>query len=227
MKIIECCESLFCMFGYPVELVSDNGSQFVSDETEEYLKMNNLLHRKVSPYWPSANGEVERFIMTLGKTINSLEAEGKNWRVWLNAFLLDYRTSIHRAIGKTPADVLMRYKVKNNIPDYNENDKIEEHEEIQKRDSKYKEKIKIYTDEKRNTKIVDIEEGDEVLLLNKKRSKNKTIYENKVYKIVKIYKRSVKIVDDEGRTYIRNKAHIKKYRRSKIYLKNNRNNNKW
>ena len=64
-----------------------------------------------------------------------------------------------------------------------------------------------------------------MLLLNKKKSKNKTIYENKVYKIVKVYKRSVKIVDDEGRTYIRNKAHIKKYRRSKIYLKNNRNNN--
>ena len=142
MKIIECCESLFCMFGYPVELVSDNGSQFVSDETEKYLKMNNILHRKVSPYWPSANGEVERFNMTLGKTISSLEAEGKNWRVWLNAFLLDYRTSIHRAIGKTPADVLMRYKVKNNIPDYNENDKIEEHEEIQKEIQNTKKKLK-------------------------------------------------------------------------------------
>ena len=143
-KIVTCFENLFCMFGYPVELVSDNGTQFISEETENYLKFNNVIHRTTSPYWPSANGEVDRFNRTLKKTIDCFTAEGKDWKEWLNSFLLDYRSSIHRATGKSPADVLFGFDIKNNIPEFPqekpETSKI--HREIVERDTKYKQPLK-------------------------------------------------------------------------------------
>ena len=104
------------MFGYPNEIISDNGSQFVSEETEKYLKDHNIKHRCTSPFWPSANGEVERFNRTLGKMIKCYTAEGKDWHEWLNTFLLDYRSTLHRATGHSPTNLIFTYKRRNNIP---------------------------------------------------------------------------------------------------------------
>lgn len=43
----------------------------------QYLKSHDIRLRIVMPYWPSANGEVERFNRTLGKAIRCAHAEGK------------------------------------------------------------------------------------------------------------------------------------------------------
>ena len=57
------------MFGYPREITSDNGPQLVSNTFKDYLNQHDIKHRMVIPYWPSANGEVERFNITLGRDI--------------------------------------------------------------------------------------------------------------------------------------------------------------
>ena len=45
-----------------------------------------VLHRKVTPYWPQANSEVERFNRTDEKAIRAATVEGKNWKKEFHLF---------------------------------------------------------------------------------------------------------------------------------------------
>ena len=49
-------------YGYPTELISNNGRHFVSEKLE-----NGIKHRKVILYWSRANGLVEVFNKSLKK----------------------------------------------------------------------------------------------------------------------------------------------------------------
>ena len=67
--VINCLQKSFATHGLPLEITTDNGPQFISKEFSHYLDINNIKHHKVTPYWPSANGEVERFNRVLKKAI--------------------------------------------------------------------------------------------------------------------------------------------------------------
>ena len=69
-------KKIFAAQGIPMTVVSNNGPQFVS---EEFLRDYAITHRKVAPYWPQANAQVERFNRTLEKAIRGAHVEGKNW----------------------------------------------------------------------------------------------------------------------------------------------------
>ena len=59
----------FSVHGLPrLPDVINNGRQF-SEEIEESFKTNGIHHRKVTPYWPQANGEVERINRFIKKHI--------------------------------------------------------------------------------------------------------------------------------------------------------------
>ena len=57
---------------------TDNGKQFVSDEFEEYLRENDILHRTSTPLWPQANGENERQNRTMMNALKIAQAEKKD-----------------------------------------------------------------------------------------------------------------------------------------------------
>ena len=50
----------FAAYGLPEEVVSDNGSQFISQDFNNFLKQNGVKQTLVSPYHPSSNGAAER-----------------------------------------------------------------------------------------------------------------------------------------------------------------------
>ena len=77
-KIIESLKAIFCTFGLPCSMKTDNGKQFVSDEFEEYLRENDILHRTSTPLWPQANGENERQNRTMMKALKIAQAEKKD-----------------------------------------------------------------------------------------------------------------------------------------------------
>jgi len=52
-------ENVFYKFGYPRELVTDQGSQFTSNMIEDLLSDHKIKHRTSAPYYPQANGQVE------------------------------------------------------------------------------------------------------------------------------------------------------------------------
>jgi hypothetical protein len=57
-SIIRICEDWFKDFGYPKEIISDNGPQFRS-EFARYCNDKSIIHTTSSPYYPEANGMAE------------------------------------------------------------------------------------------------------------------------------------------------------------------------
>ena len=101
-KIISGLEEIFCQQGYPYTLKTDNGTNFTSDEFEDYCKVNGIQHLKSQPYWPRGNAEVER----LNRTMLKAHSEGRDWKIALIQFLLDYRSFPHLTTKETPAKLL-------------------------------------------------------------------------------------------------------------------------
>lgn len=51
---------IFRIWGPPRTITLDNAKQFVSTEFEDFCRTNGVHLNHTSPYWPQANGEVER-----------------------------------------------------------------------------------------------------------------------------------------------------------------------
>jgi transposase InsO family protein len=83
-NVIKALEPIFARYGYPSSIKTDNGPQFVSEPFETYLKQNGIGHRKTTPYWPQANGEVERQNRSLLKAMKIAKSQGNDWRQEIN-----------------------------------------------------------------------------------------------------------------------------------------------
>ena len=82
--------------------------------------------------------------------------------------------------------------------------------------------MKELADRNRHTKDIAINNNDIVLVRNlRKANKLSPIWENKLYKVVKIFPRNLKLQDmSNGKFYIRSKAHIKKYHGNTLEFRN-------
>ena len=101
-KVIEALAPMFARFGFPFSLRTNNGPEFVSEEFEAYLRANGIEHRKTTPLWPQANGEVERQNRSLLKCLQIVHLEGKNWRTELLVWLMAYRSTPQTSTGTIP-----------------------------------------------------------------------------------------------------------------------------
>lgn len=82
--------TIFGRFGVPKTLRTDNGPQLRA-ECEEFQGYCRELGNELvntTPYWPQANGEVERQNRTILKRLRIAHELGKDWRMELRAFLL-------------------------------------------------------------------------------------------------------------------------------------------
>ena len=52
-------------FGLPVEIVSDNGPQFASEEFRKFTSGNGIIHRMGAHYHPQSNGLAERMVQSV------------------------------------------------------------------------------------------------------------------------------------------------------------------
>lgn len=67
----------FSRFGIPNILRSDHGPQFISETMRKFCKEFGIEQQKTTPYWPQANGEVERMNNTILKRLRiSQETQG-------------------------------------------------------------------------------------------------------------------------------------------------------
>ena len=190
-------------------------------------KCNNMTLNtdEKTPHWPSANGEVERMNQTLKRAAQCADAEGKNWREELHKFLLTYRTTPHCITGVSLASLMFNHQMRNDIPFFDTICETKLDCQVNKHDAERMSKIKAYADKRRHAKTVHLEEEDEVLVKNlHKRNKLSTHYESKPYKVIKVYP-SCKIQSATGATFIRNKAHLKKYVSEVSSKKKRRNGN--
>ena len=64
---IKAMRSVFSRTGVPWVLVSDNGPQFISEESKNFLKRNQVKHVLCPSYSPKSNGSCERFVQVLNQ----------------------------------------------------------------------------------------------------------------------------------------------------------------
>ena len=104
---------MFVRHGIPQQLVSDNGSQFTSQEFADFMKGNGIKHTLVAPYHPRSNSQTECFVQTFKQFF---KAEGSDSiKQNLARFLFSYRTTPNSATGQTPAELFLNRRLRTRL----------------------------------------------------------------------------------------------------------------
>jgi len=97
--IIQSLDNTISMFGIPNTIRTDNATCFTSNKFQIYAKSIGFHHWKITSFYPQANGEVERFMKSLNKSLRISNIEGNNnWKENLNIFLRNYRATPQQTI---------------------------------------------------------------------------------------------------------------------------------
>ena len=160
--VIPRLNKIFAEFGIPETVRSDNGPPFNSKEFGEFSQRIGFTHRRVTPLWPRANGEVERFMRTLKKTIEAAKVEQRPWKEELCELLRNYRATPHCTTRKAPATVLFNRPIPTKLPDV-PTDKVDP-ASIGRNDAQGKANMKKHADNKRFVRPNCFSEGDKVIV---------------------------------------------------------------
>ena len=204
--------NILAIFGIPQEIRTDNGPPFNSEQFAVNAKQMGFHHRRITPAWPEANGEVERFMRTLKKAIATASMNGGNWKSELHHFLRNYRSTPHPATGKAPTELLFGRKIVNKLPSQPESPLADQQVHLEHK--KYVENRAPYANNKRRTCPHNFQVGDVVLLKSTTRLQNKLSpkYEPQPY-IIKVIKGSMVTIERvaDGRTLSRNASLLKQW----------------
>jgi len=124
--------------------------------------------RKITPFWPEANGHVEGFMKNLGKVAKTAQSQGKDWRGELYVFLSSYTATLHPSTGMSPYQSCMNRTVRIKFPTIV---KTTPETEAMQKDKDSKAKIKAYADQKRQAKPHNLNAGDITLVKQKRLNK--------------------------------------------------------
>ena len=81
-------EHIWCRFGCPIELVSDQGSHFLNTVVQELTQHYAVVHKMSTPYYPQANGLEKSTNKTLQTILKKIVNENRT----------DWDTKLHTAL---------------------------------------------------------------------------------------------------------------------------------
>ncbi|MGL6082193.1 MAG: RNase H-like domain-containing protein [Gammaproteobacteria bacterium] len=109
-NVLKVLDSLFTTFGLPSIIVSDNGPQFSSGQMATWCKKNGIKHLFSPPYHPQSNGQAERFVDTVKRSLAKNSSLPKEEAIAL--FLSNYRNCKSAVLnGKSPAELMFNRKL--------------------------------------------------------------------------------------------------------------------
>lgn len=101
-------ESIFCRFGVPHIIHSDQGRNFEAEIFRRTLERLGVQKTRTTPLHPQSDGMVERFNRTLLDYLAKfVEKNQQNWDEYLPLALLAYRSSVHESTGFSPALIFL------------------------------------------------------------------------------------------------------------------------
>ena len=175
-------DKIFSEYGIPEVVRTDNSPAFSSHKFNEFSKHMGFTHRKVTPYWPRANEEAERFMHTVKKVIKAAVMENKVWKQEMHKFLWNYRATPHTSTKTSPATAFFGSPVKTHLPQIGK--ELESHDDVvHENDDLAKLKLK-HADEKSYVKPSHLKKSDTVLIKNDYKSKRFPPYDPRPYQVV-------------------------------------------
>ena len=101
--VAEAMVGIFSRIGVPEEILSDMGTQFMSDVMKAVSRLLSVKQMATTPYHPICNGLCEWFDGTLKTTLKKLCAEQpKQWDRYINPLLFAYREIPQESTGFSP-----------------------------------------------------------------------------------------------------------------------------
>ena len=143
-------DRVFCTYGYPEVIKSDNGPPFNSKARPGFLRACGIKHHKITPFLPKANGQVESSNKPLTKAIKSAKNLGQSWAYAMHQLIRAYHCTPHITTGYTPNRLLFGRDPRSKMPeaasfthpDY----------DVCKRNTEAKNIMKCYADKRQCTK---------------------------------------------------------------------------
>jgi len=112
-SVIVSLKNLFSLFGTPGYIHSDRGTSFMSRELKEFLNSCGVASSRTTPYNPQGNGQAERYVGTIWKTIElAMKSEGidsGNWELVLPEALNSIRSLLCTSTNTTPHERMFRH----------------------------------------------------------------------------------------------------------------------
>ena len=103
--VAEALVTFFSRVGIAKEILTDQGSNFVSQLMTEVYRLLQVHPIKTSPYHPETDGLVERFNQTLKDMLRKTAEEGKDWDKLIPFVLFAYREVPQASTGFSPFEL--------------------------------------------------------------------------------------------------------------------------
>lgn len=98
---------LFAAYGLPEHVVTDNATQYTSEEFKTFMRQNGILHSTSAPGHPASNGLAERYVQTFKNGIKKLGQTSMDIEDKISVFLMQYRCTPNCTTGQSPADLFL------------------------------------------------------------------------------------------------------------------------
>lgn len=204
-----CLTKIFAQFGIPNTLTSDNGPNLRSVDFKKFCGKFGINNFYTTPFWPQANGEVERQNRTLLKILKIAQLEGKDWKRQMFDFLWMYHATPHSTTGKSPGELMFKRRLRDKIPDLNAEECYGgDDQEFCDMDKINKSKSKEKEDLRRHARASEIKEGDMVYVKQQKKNKLSSNFCGQKAKVLSKIGNSV-IIQQGNKIYKRNTTHLK------------------
>ena len=102
---------IFSRTGIPLELLSDQGAQFIGKVVTQLCKSLNIQKLKTTPYHPQTNGIVERLHGTLGAMLTKAASQGLDWVGQIPFALFALRAAPNRETLFSPYELVFGRQV--------------------------------------------------------------------------------------------------------------------
>lgn len=106
-----CAIDYICRYGAARHILSDGGTQFLSEIVAAICKVFRVHKQNSTVYHPETDGLIERFNGTIEAALKCYAAEDHDhWNVYLPLIKFTYNTSYHPSIDMTPFEALYGYQ---------------------------------------------------------------------------------------------------------------------
>ena len=199
--LIEVLRPIFATHGAPAEMITDNGSNYVSREFQEFAREWEFLHVLSSPHHKKSNGRAEVAV----KVMKKLLKKSKKAKVDIYKSLLEWRNTVTPGTNSSPMQKLMSRRARSFLPCKEEKyspkivSKVPENIIERKRISKY------YHDKSART-LPELIVGQPVRVKTHPQLKNSPWKQGTVQSIRASRSYDVQV---DGATYKRNRIHLR------------------